>query len=51
MRHHPVKAEISLRGLPTNASLEIILRAIFNCKHFVPQLDRGIHAALLPDLL
>jgi len=49
MRHHPVKAEISLRGLPTNASLEIILRAIFNCKHFISQLDRGIHATFLPD--
>ena len=50
MRRHPVKAGFSLRGLPTNASLEIILRAIFNCKHFVSQLDRGIHAPFLPDL-
>jgi len=49
MRHHPVLAGFSLRGLPTNASLEIILRAIFNCKHFVPQLDRGIHTPFLPD--
>ena len=49
MRRHPVKAGFSLRGLPTNASLEIILRAIFNCKHFIPQLDRGIHPPFLPD--
>ena len=49
MRRHPVKAGFSLRGLPTNASLEIILLTLFNCKHFIPQLDRGIHAPFLPD--
>jgi len=49
MRRHPVKAGFSLRGLPTNASLRIILLTLFNCKHFVSQLDRGIHAPFLPD--
>jgi len=49
MRHHPVLAGFSLRGLPTNASLGIILSAFFYCKHFIPQLDRGIHAPFLPD--
>ena len=29
---------------------KIILPSIFNCKHFVPQLDRGIHSTFLPDL-
>jgi len=49
MRHHPVLAGFSLRGLPTNASLGIILSAFFYCKHFIPKLDRGIHAPFLPD--
>jgi len=49
MRHHPVLAGFSLRGLPTNASLGIILSALFYCKHFIPQLDRGVHASPLPD--
>ena len=50
MRRHPVKAGFSLRGLPTNASLEIILLTLFNCKHFIPQLDRGIYPSFLPNL-
>jgi hypothetical protein len=49
MRHHPVLAGFSLRGLPTNASLGIILSALFYCKHFIPQLNRGIHASFLSD--
>jgi hypothetical protein len=49
MRHHPVLAGFSLRGLPTNASLGIILSALFYCKHFIPQLDRGVHASFLSD--
>ena len=25
------------------------MSALFYCKHFIPQLDRGVHAAPLPD--